>query len=725
MKNKISSLCLVVMFCMGVLSVSAQQVTKEAALEKAISFLQKSRRSNTNARKVPRKAPQLVLANNREEFYIFNDEANGGYVIVSGDERMPEILGYSYDGHFDNDHVPCNMMALFERFTEEMTHLRTNRKVNVRKTSEYDSSWESIQPMLECKWGHYAPNNNLCPEIDDQHVASGCVAIAMAQIMYYHQWPKQTTDIIPGYTTESQGIAIPDTPITTIDWDNMLPYYEPYDNAYTKEQADALATLMMLCNTAVKMDFNLDSSSAYMVDAKDAFWKYFDYDSQIEYLIKDEYEAYEWNQIVYNELSNGRPVMCAEPGHALDIDGYDKEGYFHMNFGEHGIVSQEDGYFLLNYIYEIFIGIQPENPNNPHAYAVLDNSKLTFYYDTEKNNRNGEIFPDVSSCPSDHPEIEECIFDASFANCKLRSLKHFFENCTNLKFITGINNLNTSEVKNMSEMFSGCSSLKSLDLSSFNTEKVVDMLEMFKDCSSLVSLDISNFDTKKVTNMMNMFCYCSSLTSLDVNSFNTENVENMDGLFYDCSSLKILDVSKFKTDKVTDMRVMFHGCSSLSSLDLSSFNTEKVTNMGWMFGSCYSLTTIDLSSFNTDNVKDMSGMFSYCSKLTTIYAGENWDISNVENTKGMFTYCISIVGGAGTVYNWDHNDGDYAHIDGGPSNPGYLTYKENTAIHSLKADDNYDYVYSLSGVRLSHGMEDLNNLKRGLYIVNGKKIIVK
>lgn len=622
MKNFFTILCVTIGLGLSALPLSAQQVTREVAMEKAIRFLHKPEEANSNMRHILRKAPQLVLANNRDEFYVFNDEANGGYVVVSGDERMPDVLGYSYDGHFDNDHIPCNIKALLEAYAEQVTHLRANQQVNIKKTADYDASWKPISPMIECTWGHWTPYNNQCPEIDGQHTASGCVAIAMAQIMYYHQWPKQTTDIIPGYTTETLGIEVPDIPITTIDWDNMISYYDPYNpQKYSKKQADAVASLMKLCNVAVKMNYGLENSGAYLSDTPNALWNYFGYDSLIEDLEGDDFEADEWNQIVYEELSNGRPVMCANSGHAFVIDGYDKEGYFHMNFGEHDKVSQEDGYFLLadRVVYEIIIGIQPSEPNRPQAYAALDKGKMTFYYDTEKANRSGEVFPNVSSCASNNAEIKECEFDSSFAHLNLKNLKYFFANCTNLESITGINHLNTSEVRNMCEMF------------------------------------------------------------------------------YGCSSLKALDVSKFKTDKVTSMERMFGWCSGLTSLDLSGFKTDKVTNMDWMF-------------YGNE-------------KLTTIYASDQWDMSNVENSDEMFYFCTSLVGGAGTAYDWNHSDGKYAHIDGGSNNPGYLTNIEETAIHSIKTNETNGHIYNLGGIRISSDSKGLNHLEQGLYIVNGKKII--
>ena len=721
-KLLVFSLSLVIMLCMSVLPMSAQQVTKEAALDKAIAFLQKSESSNHNLRRVPRKTPKLSLVNNHSEFYIFNDETNGGYIVVSGDERLPDVLGYSYTGHFDAKNIPCNMKAWLEGYAEQINRLKTDGKENINTSRKANSEWSPISPMIECTWGHWTPFNNLCPEINGKHTPSGCVAIAMAQIMFYHKWPQRTSAIIPGYTTKTLGLVIPDTPVTTIDWEHMIPYYNPYDEnkyeSYTREQADAVATLMRLCNVAAKMDFEQESSSAYMADGVDALLNYFDYDSTIEELFYEGYQIDEWNEIIYDELSNGRPVMCANSGHAFVIDGCDKNGYFHMNFGEHDKVCQVDGYFLFSDrgVYDIVIGIEPNRPNTPNAYAVFDEGKLSFYYDKEKDSRNGKIITNVRKSFAGNTEIEECEFAPSFANVKFRNLEGFFENCKNLKTIKGMNFLNTSEVRTMKSMFNGCSSLESLDLRSFNTEKVTDMLGMFCNCSSLTYLDISNFNTGKVTNMMNMFCGCSALTRLDVSSFNTENVEDMCGMFYGLASLETLDVRNFDTGKVTSMGVMFTDCSSLKELDLSSFDTSNVDDMHWMFGSCNHLANLNVSSFRTNHVQDMEGMFSGCNELkhldlsgfntkntknmssmfggcynlSTIYVSERWNMSNVEKSDYMFYACSKIIGGAGTTYDDDHFDGDYAHIDGGPENPGYYTYQATNLLGDVNGDGKVD-----------------------------------
>ena len=183
----------------------------------------------------------------------------------------------------------------------------------------------------------------------------------------------------------------------------------------------------------------------------------------------------------------------------------------------------------------------------------------------------------------------------------------------------------------------------SIDLKNANTTNVKDMYEMFRDCSSLTSLDVSGFDTSNVGNMENMFCGCSSLTSLKLGgSFKTNNVTNMADMFYDCSSLTSLDISGFKTSNVTNMYKMFYNCSGLKELKLSkSFDTSNVTNMYEMFRDCSSLTSLDVSGFNTSNVQDMNSMFYNCSNLTSLDVSR-FDTSKVYTMSFMFDKCSKL-----------------------------------------------------------------------------------
>ena len=323
-----------------------------------------------------------------------------------------------------------------------------------------------------------------------------------------------------------------------------------------------------------------------------------------------------------------------------------------------------------------------DTSDEPYAVLSEDSTTLTFYFDDQKEARNGmsvgpfDGYPNYQSWYNQRETITKVVFDSSFANCTtLTSTQYWFYQCTKLVLIEGISYLKTDNVTNMGAMFSNCLYLTNLDLSSFNTANVTNMSFMFYMCHHLEILDVSGFNTNKVTNMESMFFGCNYLDSLDVSGFNTDNVYNMHSMFAECFNLKSLDVSSFKTDNVWDMRTMFCACSSLTSLDVSGFKTDNVTEMTGLFADCSGLTSLDVSSFKTDNVTDMSNLFSGCSSLTTIYAGNNWRIDKVQQGSGMFKDCTKLVGGAGTTYDADHTDYTYAHIDGGTSNPGYFTEK--------------------------------------------------
>ncbi len=275
-----------------------------------------------------------------------------------------------------------------------------------------------------------------------------------------------------------------------------------------------------------------------------------------------------------------------------------------------------------------------------------------------------------------------------FDTSKVTDMRTMFYGMSNLTSLD-VSNFDTSNVTTMSSMFEGMSSLTSLEVSNFNTSNVTNMRSMFYGMSNLTSLDVSHFDTSKVTNMYQMFSGMSKLTSLDVSHFDTSNVTDMYQMFYGMNSLTSLDVSNFDTSNVINMSQMFSVSSgsisrcysSLRYIDgLNSFNTSKVTDMSSMFfGSC-TLTEIDLSSFDTSKVTDMENMFDFMRSVNKIYVGNNWSTANLTSTSAqnytVFVNCHNIVGGAGTTYDANHTDAEYARVDD-PANgkPGYLTYK--------------------------------------------------
>lgn len=741
-------------------SADAQPISEQEALVKAQQFFRKASQTLAARRISSRKAPELTLASNRDEFYVFNDKANGGYVVISGEERMPDVLAYAYDGYFDTVNIPCNMRAWMENYAQQVVYLREHPEAKVTRRAAQER--KNMPPLLTCWFNQGRYYNDKCPEVDGEHCLTGCVATAMAQIMHYYQWPKQTSAVIPAYKASSYNIDMPAQPITTIDWDNILNQYHEGDN-YQDEQINAISTLMLLCGTAVKMDYSPINSAALSIIVDKAFLQYFDYCDMLEAISRDDFDLDEWEELIYDEVKSRRPVLYTarsdQSGHTFVMDGYE-DGYFHVNWGWGGsysyvMMTGVEGWEGLTNGHKALIGIQANSPDRPRQYGVYDKGKMTLYYDSEMTARSG-----IEKWKDRRNDVTQCIIDPSFADIKLKSLNSFFSDLIRMRSIKGLEHLNTLRVTDMSNMFSRCSSLRSLDLSGLRTDnvtkmgymfngcseltslnvnglkmdKVTDMSYMFDRCSSLKSLDFSSLATDNLTDMSFMFDHCSGLTDLNLSGIKTDKVTKMDYLFRGCSSLKHLDLSGFRTDKVTSMSNMFWECSSLTSLDLSGFKTDNVKNMNCLFSRCSSLTSIDLSGFKTDNVTDMNFMFAECSSLTsldlssfktdkvkntwrmfdgnahlsTIYVSEKWDMSNIGYSDHMFWGCLSLVGGAGTTYDENHTDVEYARIDKGFDNPGYLTYKDPSGIVKLMQTKPIKRIYTPKGIKLDKPQKGLN-----------------
>ena len=604
-------------------SASAQQVSHEVALTRALAFLHKT----CNMKKGTSHEPKLSTAIESSELYVFNDEA-GGYVVVSGEERTPSILGFSPDGKVDALNMPCNMRAWLQEYAAQIDYLRTHPNATVTPKGTPEER-EIIPPLMDCLFSQGEPYNYQCP-VNPQTgnlCVTGCVATAMAQIMYRHKWPLETADVIPDYSTPSLDIGLPEVPITTIDWENIINDYNYYAN-YTSEQADAIATLMHLCGCSVQMDY-AESSGASSENAANAFYRFFNYDNYLEH--RSWFSDEEWEEMLYGELKEGRPVYysghSSEGGHAFVIDGYGYEDldapYFHINWGWGGY---ENDYYLMmdvggfNNNQMAIMGIQPMDPDGDRVYAVKENKTFTFYYDNQMYERPGTIILNLRSC-NNNKEITKCVFDQSFSKLKFKSLQSFFGGCNKLTSVVGIENINTSEVMNTVAMFAGCTSLKSVDL--------------------------SNFHISRVTNMADMFYSCSALTSLD------------------------------------------------------------------------------LSGFNTKNVKYMWAMFEGCQNLQTIYVSEKWNVDNVEDDgANMFFNCYMLTGENGTHFYPSNTGVEFAHIDGGPQNPGYFTYKQYDDITTVSTNPIPDDIYRLDGVRVRTAAQGAAGLPAGIYITNGKKIII-
>ncbi len=362
-----------------------------------------------------------------------------------------------------------------------------------------------------------------------------------------------------------------------------------------------------------------------------------------------------------------------------------------------------------------------------HGYAVYDNGKLTF--------KCGEIPADVQVTVYELPwgetpswmehktDITEVDFESGFKDVYVSSCEKWFYGCTTLATITGLTNLNTSNVTNMSSMFGGCTALSSIDLSKFNTERVTDMSGMFEDCTLLASIDLSSFDTKNVENFDGMFSGCTALTKLptiskitlkentavvvegmfagsglteiDLRHWAGNDVTSFTYLFQNCKSLTKVNLSGVITTNATSIDYMFDGCSALESVDLSNSVTDNVTTMYNLFQGCKSLKVLDLSSFNTKEVTNMGSLFDGCENLTTIKVkAEGWNTAKVTaeggNSTCIFQKADNLIGDKGTTPKDAAATGPYskfAHPDGGTSDPGYLSTSDKYKIFYNGIDD--------------------------------------
>lgn len=226
---------------------------------------------------------------------------------------------------------------------------------------------------------------------------------------------------------------------------------------------------------------------------------------------------------------------------------------------------------------------------------------------------------------------------------------NLFNGFTNLEVIEGLENLDTSKVENMSNMFKGCSSLTNLDVSHFDTSNVTNMSGMFEGCTNITELDVSNFDTSKVTDMNNMFKDCNSLTNLDVSGFNTSNVTDMSGMFQGCTNLESVDLTGIDTSKIKDMSHMFDGCGNLTTITPENIEVPEGTKTDGLFNGCENLPTRPIKvSYSVEITTNEGGRVS--TNLLSIDYGSSNTFEVIPNT-GYYLSSISCINGYTTNAN--------------------------------------------------------------------------
>ncbi|MBP3251907.1 MAG: C10 family peptidase [Prevotella sp.] len=445
------------------LSLTAAPVTREQAKERAAAFISQTAPQRSTAAKA-RSARAVTLSSvntgkTDEQLYLFNIDGGGGFVIVAADEDM-SILGYSDHGALNPDDMPEALRLMIDSY--DCDKIAAARARAPRKAPTANSDMKPVKPLLKTMYNQSGVYNMYLPIVKQpdeegygrRMAPTGCVSVAMAQVIAYWQWPKRV-EAIPGYVMDKTGsddhitvyaknpnctegdwmdVFTPESgevkplPAYNINWDNI--YQGSYDDdffkgkwssasSYNKKftsywsgetltKMQEIGRLFLYACSSLQMYYTYTGSGAKSADMITLLPKYFGYKNQIKKNERRNFTQAAWEQLLYNEISNGRPVIYAGKaqkatggtgGHAYIMDGYDGQGLWHVNWGwngscdgyydfenlsPYGLPDDTDGYtvsetgYVLNQI--CLTGIEPNTREG----------KLTVVDSEMKDNENGE-----------------------------------------------------------------------------------------------------------------------------------------------------------------------------------------------------------------------------------------------------------------------------------------------------------------------------------------------
>lgn len=322
------------------LALSAAPLTPEAALARIGT-------ADKTAPKAALASPRLAYTSTADDgeavAYVFASRGDG-FAIVSADSRALPLLGYSDSGSFDPDNIPDGLRWLLESYADQLD--QADRMGLPEFAGGFTFDKPAIEPLVKTKWDQLAPYYDQTPVSGGYHCPTGCVATSLAQAMNYFKYPETGTGRISYRWNGKSMILRFDR--EKFDWDNMALTYE--EGQYTPEQAEAVSYLMKAAGYSVQMDYSADQSGAYSERIIEAVTKYFKYDPATYYATRNYYSQTEWYNMIYNNLRDCGPVIYngTSPlagGHSFICDGYDGNGYFHINWGWSGL---SDGYYSLD-----------------------------------------------------------------------------------------------------------------------------------------------------------------------------------------------------------------------------------------------------------------------------------------------------------------------------------------------------------------------------------------
>lgn len=317
---------------------------------------------NVNLQEEALRSAELHRAGHLPSYHIFNDSDRSGFVIVSGEEGLAPLIGYSSTGQLSTNRLPEQLAELLHRYEEQVKKLRAAASLPAPGHSSSELAHRPriiIGPLLSSRWNQSTPYNDLAPiKTGEKRAPTGCVATAMSQLMYFHKWPEKGKGSHT-YTNKHYGKLSADFASSTYDWSNMKPTYTKNEFStptWSETEAKAVARIMYDAAVSVNMEFTPEESGAYTYQAAEALDKNFDY--HVRFLVRNAINNEEFVDAIKKELDTGNPILMtgagALGGHAWILDGYDENGYLHVNWGWGG---NSDGYFELDFMNPPVLGI--------------------------------------------------------------------------------------------------------------------------------------------------------------------------------------------------------------------------------------------------------------------------------------------------------------------------------------------------------------------------------
>ena len=416
MKRRYTNLMLIICGILFPFLTSAKTVSKAKAIETANLFFYGN---------IPTKAgsgvslkwssnelaPATKSGDTAPSFYVFSGNGNQGFVIISGDDVIKPILGYSFNVQApQSDNLPDGLRQWLAEIAE---HIDESRVQGTTQSADVKAEWDAVAKgsiqnvwvktrsgetggLLETpEWGQGSPFNKECPMDGVNRSAAGCVATAISEIMYYHKWPDAGIGYTEQYKTDDKKFTINARNLEIpYEWHNMLKKYTGV--SYTNAQANAVARLIADVGAAYQADYRYGATSA--VTGINQMFKYFKYDSGMSRIARKDYFAEQYDNLLKKEIDAKRPILYSgrsdsDGGHAFVLDGYDNTGNFHINWGWNG---ESNGYFAITkHDYknkqQAFIYIMPATGNNnvPEYWITLYNDGIVpEITDTEKFKAN-------------------------------------------------------------------------------------------------------------------------------------------------------------------------------------------------------------------------------------------------------------------------------------------------------------------------------------------------